>query len=96
MRKLEIALDDGITQKLETYAAKLGLGVEAFLAQGIQQYADRFLSTFPTEWMPLDQWDALVRGEGVQSPEDEPYVTWQQRPTPTLPHHSVLFWRPGS
>jgi diadenosine tetraphosphate (Ap4A) HIT family hydrolase len=64
MRKLEIALDDEVAQKLETYAAKLGLGVEAFLAQGIQQYADRFLSTFPTEWMPLDQWNALVRGEG--------------------------------
>lgn len=64
MRKLEIALDDEVAQKLEAYAAKLGISVEDFLAQGIRQYTNAFLSMSSGEWMPLDRWNALVRGEG--------------------------------
>jgi diadenosine tetraphosphate (Ap4A) HIT family hydrolase len=64
MRKVEITLNDEVAQKLEAVASKLGLELGDFLARGIQEYTYQYVTTTSGEWMPLDQWNALVGGEG--------------------------------
>ncbi|HXZ04921.1 MAG TPA: hypothetical protein VEH81_08810, partial [Ktedonobacteraceae bacterium] len=43
--------------------ATIGYQVEEFLSKAIQQHADRLLAKMHKAWMPLVQWDALVRGD---------------------------------
>jgi len=61
VQQVQIALKDDVTQKLEGRALELGLALDEFLAQAIEQNADKLVR--PKAWMPRARWDALIRGE---------------------------------
>ena len=62
MRKVTIELDDGLIHKLESLSANQGLSRDQLIVRSIQQLVEP-APTPPNEWMPREQWDALVRGE---------------------------------
>jgi diadenosine tetraphosphate (Ap4A) HIT family hydrolase len=61
MPRIQISLNDELTQKLEGRALEFGLELSEFLTKAIQQNADKL--TRPKVWMPREKWDALVRGD---------------------------------
>jgi diadenosine tetraphosphate (Ap4A) HIT family hydrolase len=63
MRKIEITLPDEIAQQLDDFATQAGVTVDALLAKGIQSRLHELADSTPRQWMPREQWDALVRGE---------------------------------
>ncbi len=63
MPKVTLTLNDELFQEFARYAAQEGMEVDEFLSRAVQQNADRLLPKEPKEWMPLEQWDALVRGD---------------------------------
>jgi len=63
MRDIEIALSDDVAQTLELEAARLGLELDGFLTRIIQQRLSEFLPGTPKEWIPREEWEALVRGD---------------------------------
>lgn len=62
MQRIQVALDDELVQKLADRALSLGLEVDKFLTQAIEQNADNLIR--PRVWMPREKWDALIRGDG--------------------------------
>jgi diadenosine tetraphosphate (Ap4A) HIT family hydrolase len=63
MRKIEIMLPDEVIQQLDDFATRAGVSVEALLSKGIQSRLGELVGSTPRQWMPREQWDALVRGE---------------------------------
>lgn len=58
MRTLEFSLDDGLAERLEWESSQSGLGLEQFVVTLLRSRAER-----PRQWMPPDEWDALVSGD---------------------------------
>ena len=63
MTKVTLTLNDELFQQFTRYAAQEGIEVDEFISRAIQQRADQLLPKKPKAWMPLEQWDTLVRGE---------------------------------
>jgi diadenosine tetraphosphate (Ap4A) HIT family hydrolase len=63
MQKIEVTLTDDIIRTLEFEATKLGLSLDDFVSRIIGQRLSEFLPGTPKEWMPQEQWEALVRGD---------------------------------
>ncbi|MCP4540703.1 MAG: hypothetical protein GY832_26490 [Chloroflexi bacterium] len=62
MPRIQVSLNDEIAQKLASRAAELGLALDKFMTQAIQQNSDKL--TRPKMWIPREEWDARVRGDG--------------------------------
>lgn len=63
MHKVTLTLDDELFSKLQASATAAGTDIESFLTTKIQQHSDQLLQHAPKQWMPREQWDALVSGE---------------------------------
>ena len=63
MQKIEVALSDSVIRTLEFESTKLGLSLDNFVARIISQRLSEFLPGTPQEWIPREQWEALVRGD---------------------------------
>ncbi|MBO0778381.1 MAG: HIT family protein [Ktedonobacteraceae bacterium] len=63
MPEVTLPLDDELFSKLQMAAALAGMDIESFLATKIHQHSAQLLRDVPKQWMPREQWDALVTGE---------------------------------
>lgn len=64
VKKVEVTLDNEAAQALELEASRLGLRLDAYLVKIIQRRPSDPLPGAPAQWMPRQEWEALVRGEG--------------------------------
>lgn len=61
MKIIHLPLEDRTAQQLEQRARALGLTMEAFLSQVVDQHTDQLLR--PKRWMPADRWVAMYTGK---------------------------------
>jgi len=86
MRKIELSLPDEIVQQLEDFAARAGVSMDALLSKGIQSRLYELVDSTPRQWIPREQWDALVRGEHCPLCEAIAYVPLRGCTEPTNAH----------
>lgn len=70
MKTFTLNLEDEMFAKIVAIAKQAGIAeqdIEGWFAQQVQQRLEVLLSSSSSQWMPREQWDALVRGENCIS-----------------------------
>jgi diadenosine tetraphosphate (Ap4A) HIT family hydrolase len=63
MRTKRIDITDELAEAIERNAQQFGLRESEYLTKIIERHIANPASRAPREWMPIDRWQALVRGE---------------------------------
>ena len=64
MPRVSVELDDDVAAMLAAQAAARGLTLQDLLSARVRRRANDLLFDAPEAWAPLEEWDALVRGDG--------------------------------
>ena len=63
MQRVKVTLADDAIRMLGSEATRLGLSVDDLVTRIVGQRLSESLPGTPKEWMPREQWEALVRGD---------------------------------